>query len=396
MQRALRRLFILFALLPLPLLAGEWSGYIEAQGRYFSQHPLEPEQRSSLLSLAAEPEFYHAWDDDRQSLVFRPFYRWDSADSERSHGDIRELLWTYAAENWELQAGIGKVFWGVTEARHLVDIINQTDLVENLDAEQKLGQPMIRFSSERDWGLLDLFVLPGFRERTFPGIHGRFRSQPRVDRDLTRYESDKEDRHIDLAIRWAHSLGDWDIGLAHFHGTSRTPDLAPASNTAGETVLAPFYPLIDQTSLDLQATKGDWLWKLEAAYRSGQGDAYSAATGGFEYTYVGVLQSDMDLGVLMEYLYDERGDAAPIAFENDLFIGLRLTANDAQSSELLTGVIRDLDSGALLFNLEASRRLGDSWKAAAQIRIWSNIPEDDQLYAFSRDDYVELSLARYF
>ncbi len=69
---------------------------------------------------------------------------------------------------------------------------------------------------------------------------------------------------------------------------------------------------------------------------------------------MGVLQSDMDLGVLMEYLYDERGDAAPIAFENDLFIGLRLTANDAQSSELLTGVIRDLDSGALLFNLEAS------------------------------------------
>ena len=161
-------------------------------------------------------------------------------------------------------------------------------------------------------------------------------------------------------------------------------------------MLAPYYPLIRQTSLDLQATKGDWLWKLEALHRSGQGDPYYAATGGFEYTYVGIADTAMDLGVLAEYLYDERGAAATQPFENDLFIGLRLTANDVQGSELLTGIIQDLDSGTRMFNLEASRRLGAVWKLSAQARFWLDVAVDDPLFDFSRDDYLELSLARYF
>ncbi len=357
---------------------------------------MSAEQTDNTLSISVEPEYFHGWDDERQSLTFTPFLRWDSQDDERSHSDIRELMWIYAGNRWELRAGIGKVFWGVTEALHLVDIINQTDLVENPDGEQKLGQPMLKFSLERDWGILDLYALPGFRERTFPGEEGRLRSHPWVDSDLASYESDREERHLDFAVRWSHSIGDWDIGLAHFKGTSRDPSFNPTLNSDGQTVLAPYYAIIHQTSLDLQATKGDWLWKLEALHRGGLDDPYNAATGGFEYTRVGIAETDMDLGLLAEYLYDDRGDEAPVAFENDLFLGLRLTANDAQSSELLSGVIKDLDSSALMFNLEASRRLGSSWKASAQVRLWIDVPEDDPLYAFSSDDYIEISLAKYF
>ncbi len=383
-------------LIPSLACAGEWTGYIEGQGRYFTQEALNPAQSDSTLSLAFEPEYYHAWDNDRQSFIFRPFLRWDSQDNNRTHADIRELLWTHVGDEWEVQAGIGKVFWGVTEARHLVDVINQTDLVENPDGEQKLGQPMIKLSFEKSWGVLDMFALPGFRERTFPGEEGRLRSHPRVGNDLASYESSAGNKRVDLALRWSHSLGDWDIGLAHFYGTNRNPLLQPVLNSANEIVLAPYYELIHQTSLDLQATKGDWLWKLEALYsRSDREDVFSY-TGGFEYTFIGLGDSNMDLGVLAEYMYDERGDNAPIAFENDTFIGLRLTANDEQSSELLTGVIKDMDSSAWLYNLEASRRIGDAWKASAQIRLWINVPEDDPLYTISQDDYIEFNLARYF
>jgi hypothetical protein len=376
--------------------AAEWSGYLEGQVRYFTQEPMAAEQEDHTVSFAFEPAFYHSWQGGRQSLTFTPFLRWDAEDDARSHGDIRELLWIYAGDGWELRAGFGKVFWGVTESWHLVDIINQTDLVENPDMEQKLGQPMLKLSLERDWGILDFYALPYFRERTYPGKQGRLRTHPRVESDLARYESDRKQQHVDFALRWSHYFGDWDIGLAHFNGTSRDPTLLPGLTDAGESVLAPYYPLIRQTSLDLQATKGDWLWKLEAIYRSGQGDPYTAAIGGFEYTYVGIADTAMDLGLLAEYLYDERGDQAPQPFENDLFLGLRLTANDVQSSELLTGIIHDLDSSAMMFNLEASRRLGAAWKLAAQARFWFGIPAADPLFDFSRDDYVELNLARYF
>ena len=53
--------------------------------------------------------------------------------------------------------GIDKVFWGVIESRHLVDYINQTDGVEDVDGEDKLGQPMINLGLQRDWGDLIFF-----------------------------------------------------------------------------------------------------------------------------------------------------------------------------------------------------------------------------------------------
>ncbi len=386
----------LLLMLPGLLSAGEWSGFVELQGRYFPQRAIDGKQSDQLLSIAVQPEYYQRWDDTRQSLLFIPFMRWDSEDDERTHGDIRELIWTYAGDGWETKAGIGKVFWGVTEAMHLVDVINQSDLIENPDGEQKLGQPMLKLSLERDWGIVDLYALPGFRERTFPGEAGRLRTHPRVDTDLAEYESGREERHIDLAVRWSHFIGDWDIGVAHFDGTGRDPLLNPAVNSEGEIVLVPYYQQIRQTSLDLQATKGDWLWKLEAIHRASDNDSYNAATGGFEYTLVGIAETDMDLGLLAEYLYDDRHDNATTPFENDLFIGLRLSANDVDGSELLTGIIKDLDDDGWMFNLEASRRIGNQWKSSAQLRLWSDIPEDDPLFAYRRDDYLEITVTRYF
>ncbi len=383
-------------LLPGLLSAGEWSGYVEAQGRYFMQDGLDPDQSDSSLSLAVQPEYYNRWDNGKQSLLFIPFARWDSQDDERSHGDIRELIWTYAGSGWEGRVGIGKVFWGVTEALHLVDIVNQTDLVENIDGEQKLGQPMAKLSLERDWGILDFYLLAGFRERTFPGEDGRLRTLPRVDTDLVSYQSDREERHLDVALRWSHYIGDWDFGLSHFSGTSRDPVFTPRLDGSGEIVLAPYYELIRQTGLDLQATKGDWLWKLEAIHRSADSGSYNAATGGFEYTIVGIADSAMDLGLLTEYLYDDRHDEASTPFEDDLFIAFRLTANDVDGSELLAGIIKDLDSSAAMFNLEASRRIGNNWKLSAQARLWASPPQEDPLYSMHRDDYIEVSVQRFF
>lgn len=386
----------IICLIPSLLQAGEWSGFVELQGRYFPQQAVDSEQSDQLVSLAFQPEYYQRWDSGNQSLLFVPFLRWDSKDSERTHGDLRELIWTYAGKGWEAQAGVGRVFWGVTEALHLVDVINQTDLVENPDGEQKLGQPLLKVSLERDWGILDLYALVGFRERTFPGENGRLRTHPHVNQDDAEYESDREDQHLDYALRWSHYIGDWDIGLSHFNGTSRDPLLTPRISQQGDISLIPYYQLMRQTSLDIQATKGDWLWKLEAIHRTIDSGSYNAATGGFEYTLVGIAESDIDIGLLAEYLYDDRRDEATTPFENDLFLGFRLAANDVDGSELLAGVIKDLDEEGWMFNLEASRRIGSHWKTSAQVRLWSDIPEQDPLFVMHRDDYAEITITRFF
>ncbi|WP_297526627.1 SPOR domain-containing protein [Thiohalobacter sp.] len=381
---------------PEPAPRGEWSGSMALELRAFPQGPAYPRQRGSLnASLAIQPEYYREWNGGSDSFTFVPFLRLDNRDPERTHADLRELTWLRAAEDWELRVGVRRVFWGVTESVHLVDVINQVDLVENTDTEDRLGQPMINLALIRDWGTVDLFLLTGFRERTFPGPRGRLRTEPYIDTDQARYESGAEWRHLDLAARWSRTLGPWDIGLAQFHGTGREPILQLGLKD-GQPVLVPYYPIINQTSLDLQATLGDWLWKLEWLTRDGQGDRFTAAAGGFEYTFVGIFDTAADLGVISEYLFDDRGSDATTLFQNDLMIGLRLTLNDAQSSELLFGASTDLDGHEQSFNLEASRRLGDQWKLSIEARFARGLNRNGLFGSIRNDDYVQAELAWYF
>ena len=381
-----------------PASAGEWriSGNASAQFQGFVEEPLDPIQSDTNLSVAARPEFYTDANDGRDMFTFIPFARIDQRDDERTHFDIRELKWMHAANDWELTVGFDIVFWGVTESQHLVDIINQTDVVENIDGEDKLGQPMINLSLIRDWGTLDFFVLTGFRKRNFPGPEGRPRIHPPVNSDAAVFESDAEEQHIDVAARWSQAIGDWDLGLSHFHGTSRDPRFGIDTTASGAPFLFPVYDQIDQTGLDAQLTLNSWLWKLEAIRRSSEDDTFFAGTGGFEYTFYRVLESAVDVGLVSEYLYDERPVETRSPFENDIFTGMRFTLNDVQSTDALVGCILDLDSSSRFCSVEASRRFGSHWVGSAELRAFTSVPRLDPFYTLRQDDYVQLELAYYF
>lgn len=390
-------IFLLLSFYQLSSLANDWSGYIAGESRYFTQSPLNPEQYDGHnLSLSIQPEYHHSWDGGYQSFTFVPFARVDQHDSERTHFDIRELTWLKAEQTWEIRAGIRKVFWGVTESQHLVDIINQSDGVENPDGEDKLGQPMLNTALIHDWGTVDLFVLPYFRERTFPNKKCRLYNGIPIDTDEVRYKSSAEEWHVDWAVRWYHNIDQWDIGLSHFAGTSRDPNFIPAMKQGHELTLIPYYDQIQQTGLDVQMTSDEWLWKLEIISRKTSTERYTAATGGFEYTFVGILDSDADLGIIGEYLFDDRKQAATTPFENDFMVGMRLTLNDVQSTELLAGVIVDLDNEGRFYNIEASRRLGDSWKLSLESRFYTKLPPNSVIYNMRHEDYIQLELAWYF
>jgi len=377
--------------------ANELSGYIAAEGWVFFNDALHPGQVQDNVSGAGalQLEYYHEWENG-SSLTFVPFGRLDSADPERSHFDMRELNYLWLADTWELRLGTGKVFWGTTEFVHLADIINQTDLVDSIDGEEKLGQPMVHLSIPRDWGVVDMFVLSYFRERTFPGRKGRLRSALEVDTDNPRYESSNEEWQVDFALRYSHTIGDWDIGIYHFYGTGREPTFLLEFDDEEEPALIPYYELINQTGLDLQLIAGEWLLKLEALYRSGQGDDFFAATGGFEYSFFGIGGTDVDLGLIGEWAYDDRGNDAPTPLQNDAMLGLRLALNDPAGSELLAGMTHDANSSARTVSVEASRRLGSSWKVSIEARAFLDAPEDDPLYSLRDDDFLRLELTYYY
>ena len=220
----------------------EVSGRLSSETRVYPETAAHPDQRSHASGFAAEATVYME-DDEGRSITITPFLRYDAGDPDRTHADLREafllLYGDIGDDEWELRLGVDRVFWGVVESRPLVDIVNQTDLVEDPDEKTKMGQPMVHLTWSGDWGALELFGLTGHRERTFPGRHGRLRPGPVVNPDLTSYESPAGEWHLDLAARYTGSFGPVDIGLSVFDGTSREPTLLPTL-AGSELVLAPY------------------------------------------------------------------------------------------------------------------------------------------------------------
>lgn len=378
------------------LHAAESQGYIGLQGRYFWQDALYPHQEDGSASLSGWYEYYHDNEAGTQRFNFSAFARADSVDDERSHADLRELYWWQALENFEMYVGVRKIFWGVTESTHLVDIINQDDLLENLDGEEKLGQPMLQLVSQRDWGLLEFFVLPLFREKDYPGKQGRLRpALPIVDN--AEYQSGAEEQHVDLALRWSHYFSVWDIGLSHFSGTSRDPFFTPIIENGEPIALQPHYQQINQSGLALQATVDAWLFKLEViSIAERDYGRNSAATLGLEYTFFGTFNSNADLGVISEYQWDDRSGLRQQQAQNDFAFGVRWAFNDIDGSEVLALINQDLDHDNRFFSVEVSRRLRDNLKLVAEARIFSQAEASTFDYQLRNDDYLQIELRRYF
>jgi hypothetical protein len=107
----------------------------------------------------------------------------------------------------------------------------------------------------------------------------------------------------------------------------------------------------------------------------------------------------------MEYLYDGRDDEIQSSisseldatvFQHDIFVGTRFTFNDVQSTQILAGVIADLEGGAKTYNLEASRRVGESWLLAVEMRGVFDTEPGDLLYSRRKDQSLRVGLDYFF
>ena len=397
----------------------ELSGKISFETRWFPRPAGFDGQRSYNAGFVAEPQLYLN-EPEKFSVTIVPFLRFDAADRTLTHADLREayllLNGPLGESEWEVRLGIDRVFWGVAETRNLVDIVNQTDLVENPNEKVKLGQPMAHLTLSGDWGVAEFFVISFHRLRTFPGRAGRLRPQLIIDNDLATYESAAGDWHLDFAARYSHTFGPLDIGLSIFDGTSREPVMRPAAFrlVQGQPVpgaLAPHYEQIRQFGLDAQLTIESWLLKLEAIYRQGarnnvvganplkpgKKENYAAFVVGGEYTFSGIFESEADLSLLAEWLIDGRRRRSTNQYQNDLFLGARLSLNDVQGAAFTLGTLTDLDFGTRTLSPEFDRRLTDSVSVKAEAILMLHVGKKDAtVYPTRRDSFVGAKLAYSF
>ena len=384
MPKNLLMICILFS----QLIVGEIIGELSFDNRYFFNAGLQ-EQKKNHTSFTFSPEIFK--DDSNKIFHFKAKLRKDTEDSGRNLNDIQELYLINILEDKEIKLGVSKEFWGVTETSHRVDIINHTDFTEGFDGEEKLGQPMIKISLERQWGLLDIYTLLGFRERNFSGNKGRLRLPLSINKKDSLYSSSSKNKRADFAIRWSNYYDDFDIAISHFSGTSREPRFLPSANEFNE--LVPVYDVIDQSGLEIQYLLDSLAIKGEVISRSGQGERFTAATYGFEYTQVGVLQTRIDLGWVVEFNHDDRLESSPFV------LGTRLSFNDIYDSQILSGFIVNDKSKELGFLLEASRRIGECCMLSIEGVYFDDTDEDNgqkKLFqAFKQDDFLRAEFIYY-
>ena len=380
-----------------PAIEFELEGNIEAEMRMFTNDVDMRDTYQLNFSFGADPILEMFWGRGDQSLTVNPFLRVDQHDRERTHWDIRQLKWIGVFDNWELRAGIDRVFWGVTESAHLVDIINQDDQLEDIDGEDKLGQPLVSASYQSGWGTITAYLLPYFRDRKFPGRKGRPSGPILVDEEQAVFGAGDNRWLLDWALRYTNYFGPIDIGMSYFNGLSRNPVLLPGLNAAGELALTPFYDKINQVGVDTQLTLGAWLFKFEGiTVDARNSDRHWSFASGFEYTFYEVFGSGADIGLLVEYLWDSRGQIGPSASESDLFFGVRWEGNDVSTTRVLGGVVLDLDTSSKAVFVEASRRVGENWRITLDARFFLSVPPGDPLFLFRTEDFVQLRLARFF
>ena len=382
----------------------DFSGRVNVENRWFPRAGAFSGQGAHAIGFVVLPKLYLA-DAEGRSFTLSPFFRYDNADSRRTHADLREAYFLVFGEigngEWELRVGIDQVFWGVTESQHLVDIINQIDLVEHPNGETKLGQPMVNITYSSDWGIVEFFVLPYHRARTFPGSSGRLRLPLVVGDEQVEYESEGE--HLDFAGRYSQSFGAFDVGLSVFNGTSREPFLMPGANSSGAPVLVQHYDQIRQFGLDVQLTVGSWLFKVEAIQRAGarnlvgMEEDYVASVFGGEYTFYSAFGSAVDVSLLGEWNYDGRGRNAtpsrsPNTLENDFFFATRLAFNDVQSTEIVASILGDVERTTRALSVELDRRISDQLSLNIEAIHLLSIDKADIHYDTRRDSFIDLRL----
>lgn len=401
-------LYVALLLLPVDCVTaasfGLSKGNLGVETYYYPRNGA-PGQEHGNFAAAAQLEFYGELS-DKWGVKFTPFARLDAVDESRNKFDAREAYVEYFDGPWMATAGMRKLSWSVTESVNLVphqvvDILNQRDLAADPAGKEKLGTPMLTLGYQGDTFLLEGYLLPWFRDRVYPDTEAREHPfQGFVDLPgHVEYTSPAEQHRLGAAVRLETIVGSSNIAFIQYEGYAPQPTFSFDPLTGD---LQSLYYLVDMSAVTAQAAFGTWLLKTETAYfntglnRSEYDvpDNYFSTVSGVEYTFIRP-SATADLSLIAEWMYDDRGDGLDgVQFQNDVFLGVRWVANDLYGTEIMGGIVRDLEDYAGVLHLQFQRRIAEKWRLEAIFRAF-DAEDKNPMSAITDDTLINIKL-RYF
>jgi len=117
--------------------------------------------------------------------------------------------------------------------------------------------------------------------------------------------------------------------------------------------------------------------------------------GGLEYVFDGIWNTGMDLALILEYLYDERGEQLAVN-EDDVVFGFRWAFNDVQGTSIQASITMDLDTDSWFPLIKATTRLSSHWRLSLRYLGLVDQPPEDLFFDLREDDFFEVQLAYFF
>ena len=303
--------------------------------------------------------------------------------------DFNEAYLDYAYNDLNVLVGNNIVFWAKNAFSNPVDIVNSKDFSLGLAQGEKIGQPMVNVKRYYDTSELNLFILPA-TSNTYPTSKVRPQLALNIN-SANSFANGASENNTGMAARWSGYIDEYDYGFSYYHGNTKDPALVLSSGQ-----LVPKYSEITQLGLDVQATRGDILYKGEVIYRDNQYDYNGNINGytnfilGLEQSSFGIFGQNWDLANILEYTYDTRGSSSHHGYQNDVFLGARLVLNNIEDTQYFVSLQNDLDKNTRVVTFNYESRFFSSFRAGIDIFQPLNLENDYHQSAFKDEANLKI------
>jgi len=292
----------------------------------------------------------------------------DMDENKRDYFHIDELYYSKSFDNFDFDFGKKVVFLGSLEAYNIVNIFNRQNYQKDAMSNFKQGAIMANVNYFFEDDSMFNFYVKGFEENIkFPSNKSPYYPFGNSDySSKTKFTNKNETPSFLATYSMTHDdeiTADISIGL--FYGYDENI-LYKNENGIFNPYLFKSAKLFTYDTFVIDST----LFKLEASFTKVEDDGefkiddfYQVGIGA-EYTIEQIYENH-NLGFIAEYY---KGNNDLTSNNNDIFLALRYSLNDKDSSEFLGGVIKDLDNDDQSAYIKYAGRLTDSLNISTDLR----------------------------
>lgn len=346
---------------------------------------------------------------------------------DNSYLNLNELQFNFNGPFLETYRIGYEVFnWSKLESFHPANVINSNYIDGDLESFKKKGELSLILDNEIILGNLRLYYFPFFERNFYPSSKTRivdgFYPKETSYAKGSEYSDEKSIAQYGLSL--SNNMGNLDFFIFGFKHIDRNNTIIGYKdyvvNPLAGNIPTGKLGVVHSEVLDL-GISATYFWdvhtfKIEAVYSDFSAENKILNTNGLvefvdqtklaighEYTHS--FDIGIDVTFFLEYqtlFFDKtqtESEAKDLSiFQNDIFVGQRVSFNDIQGTEIKYGIFYDIErSGEMLIFANFERRINEMWKFKSSYRhIGFSQNDKSGLYLLKKDDEFNLALTRYF